>query len=307
MTKESYALLTGLFVLVLGAAMIGIAALLGNYGVERDIYTVVTTGSVSGLNAEAAVIYRGVPAGKVLGIDFDPKDVKNILVRVEINRGLPITQGTYATLRIQGLTGLAQVELDDKGDDPEPLATSQDHPARIPLRPSLIDRITASGEDLLPKLTQLADQLNSLVGEGNRNRVESILTSADVATKGLISLEKQATDTLSALPRLSQDTRQTVEKINQLTGEFQATSQRVRAAADATEAFAQSGRATAETMQSLSTQLLPRVDALAADLKRTTDHIRRLSFALERDPQALLFGPQSPPPGPGEAGYEEQP
>jgi hypothetical protein len=30
-----------------------------------------------------------------------------------------------------------------------------------------------------------------------------------------------------------------------------------------------------------------------------------LSVTVEHDPQILLFGPRSPPPGPGEPGYQE--
>ena len=305
MTKESYALLTGLFVIILGAALIAISTYLGSYGLVRDTYIVVTTDTVSGLNAESTVIYRGVPAGKVTAIDFDPHDVRNILVRIEINRGLPITRGTFATLRTQGLTGLAQVELNDKGENPEPLETTADDPARIPLRPSLLDRLTESGEDLLPKLTRLADQLNSLVGEDNRKHVEAILASSEIAARDLIDLEKRAQDTLAAFPGLQQRTRNALAEISALTADFRVTSAHVRSAADATGAFAQSGRATAEAMQTIAKQLMPRIESLVAELHRTTDQIRRLSATVANDPQTLLFGAPTPPPGPGEPGHEE--
>ena len=65
MVKDTYALLTGLFVLVLGAAMVAMGLFLGDYGRERDIFVLTTTGAVSGLNPESEVIYRGVKAGKV--------------------------------------------------------------------------------------------------------------------------------------------------------------------------------------------------------------------------------------------------
>ncbi|WP_139555904.1 MlaD family protein [Methylotetracoccus oryzae] len=307
MTKESYALLTGLFVIVLGAALIGISTFLGSYGIVRDTYIVVTTDTVSGLNAESTVIYRGVAAGKVTAIDFDPQDVRNILVKIEINRGLPITQGTFATLRTQGLTGLAQVELNDKGENPEPLQTRPDDPARIPLRPSLLDRLTESGEDLLPKLTQLADQLNSVVGAENRSRVQAILTSGEIAARDLVALEKRANDVLTSIPALTRQAGQSLSEISTLTDDFRVTSKHVRDAADSTASFAQSGRATSEAMQTIAKQLLPRVETLIGDLQRTTDQIRRFSATVENDPQALLLGHPTPNPGPGEPGHEESP
>jgi phospholipid/cholesterol/gamma-HCH transport system substrate-binding protein len=56
MVKETYALLTGLFVLTLGTAMVVMGLFLGDYGRERDVYILWTQGAVSGLNPESEVI-----------------------------------------------------------------------------------------------------------------------------------------------------------------------------------------------------------------------------------------------------------
>ncbi|MCI0734097.1 MAG: MlaD family protein [Methylococcaceae bacterium] len=149
MGKETYALLTGLFVLTLGSALVAASIWLGHYGEERDVYLVVTQSSVSGLNPESTVLYRGVQVGKVSAISFDPMNSRNILVRIEVDKGLPITLGTYAMLRVQGLTGLAQIELGDSGENQQPLLTNNANPAQIPLQPSLIDKLADSGGNIL--------------------------------------------------------------------------------------------------------------------------------------------------------------
>lgn len=316
MGKEAYALLTGLFVLSLGAVMVAITIWLGHYGEERERYIVATKGAVSGLNAESTVIYRGVEAGKVASIGFDPADPRTILVRIEVNRGLPITQGTYARLRIQGLTGLAQVELGDSGDDPEPLATHRDHPARIPLQPSLIDKLSDSGGNILLRAEELIVRLNELLDEENRRRVRGILANLDAATGKLAGLEERmeqafaemhaaagkvnraAGEVEGAGARLGQTLSRSAPVLVQL-GEL---SGHLRTLAENANALVLSGKTATETAAKTT---LPGLNGLLEELQSTSGQVRKLSDLLERDPQAVLYGHLPPEPGPGEPGYQE--
>jgi phospholipid/cholesterol/gamma-HCH transport system substrate-binding protein len=282
--------------------LVAIAFFLGDYGSERDVYVVLTQGSVSGLYPESTVIYRGVQAGKVVAIRFDPEDVRNILVRIEIDRGLPITHGTFATLRVQGLTGLAQVELNDTGADPEPLVTAVDKPARIPLRPSLVDVLTESGQDLLPQLTQLTARLNSLVDDESRAHVQGILASLETAAKNLVVLEERLAEALAGLPGLARDGQQTLNEINMLSRDVTATSQQIRVLVETTREVVASGRAAGEVLAGTT---LPRINTLVEDMRAASANLRELSRMLKEDPQALLLGTQPPAPGPGEPGYSE--
>ena len=302
MGRETFARLTGLFVLALGGALVAIAVFLGDYGSERDVYVVTTRGSVSGLNPESTVIYRGVQAGKVTAIRFDPEDVRNILVRIEIDRGLPITRGTFATLRVQGLTGLAQVELNDAGERPQPLPTSADNPAQIPLRPSLVDKLTESGQDLLPQLTQLAARLNTLVDDENRGRVQRILSTAETAANNLVKLEDRLAHMLEGFPHLRQEVQQVLAKITMLSRNLTQTFQKIKDLAASTQELVASGKVAGE---SLTTTTLPQINTLVENIRLTSANLSKLSRMLKDDPQALLLGPQIPAPGPGEPGFSE--
>ena len=302
MGKETYAWLTGLFVVILGGALVAIAFFLGDYGIERDTFIVTTQGTVSGLNPESTVIYRGVPAGKVVGIHFDPKDVRNIFVRIEVDKGLPVTKGTYATLRIQGLTGLAQVELNDSGENPEVLPTSSHKPAHIPLRPSLVEQLTESGKDLLPQMTQLAVRLNSLVDDENRARIRQILSSLEVGIRELIAVEGRVDQTLAGVPALRKDANRALGEMTALSRDLKETSQHIRRLAKSTEEFVASSKRTGEA---LGNTTVPRINALVDEMQRTTADLRKLAKLFQQDPQMLLLGTEPPPPGPGEPGYQE--
>lgn len=133
---------------------------------------------------------------------------------------LPITRGTYAMLRSQPLTGLAQMELNDAGENPEPLPTRTDHPSRIPMRPSLLDNLTDSVQDILLQVRELTTNLNGLLNARNRERIEHTLAAVETATERLTTLEDQIDRTLAGLPNLTAEARRTLSRINGLAADF---------------------------------------------------------------------------------------
>ncbi|QXP85143.1 MlaD family protein [Methylococcus sp. Mc7] len=302
MVKETYALLTGLFVVILGGAVIGIALFLGDYGAERDVYIVSTQGAVSGLNPESLVIFRGVRAGKVASISFAPDDPRTILVRIEVDKGLPITRGTYATLRVQPLTGLAQIDLSDEGNDPEPLRTHPKNPANIPLHPSLLDKLTGSGSDILTQVAQLTSRLNAFLDDGNRQRIAHTLESLDTAAEELVRLERRVEEALGRIPALDDRLRQALADHSAMARDVRETSRQIRALSESAQKVVDIGATAGDT---LVRSRLPELNALIDDAARTAASLRRLSKTLEQDPQALLLGPKPGIPGPGEPGFEE--
>ncbi|MDF9392736.1 MULTISPECIES: MlaD family protein [Methylococcus] len=302
MVRETYALLTGLFVVILGSALIGIALFLGDYGSERDVYVVSTQGAVSGLNPESLVIFRGVRAGKVTSISFAPHDPRTILVRIEVDKGLPITRGTYATLRVQPLTGLAQIDLSDEGNDPEPLRTDPKNPANIPLRPSLLDKLTGSGSDILTQVAQLINRLNTFLDDGNRQRIAHTLANLDTATAELAGLERRMEEAMERIPSLDDRLKQALADHSAMARDVRETSRRIRELSESAQRVVDIGAAAGDT---LVRSRLPELDALIDDAARTAASLRRLSKTLEQDPQTLLLGPAPGLPGPGEPGFQE--
>ncbi len=338
MVKDTYALLTGLFVVVLGAAMVAMGLFLGDYGRERDIYELTTTGTVSGLNPESEVIYRGVKAGKVSAIGFDPADRRVIRVRIELDTGLPITRGTFATLRVQPLTGLAQVELNDRGDRSEPLTTTPEQPAEIPIQPSLFDKLTGSSSDILDEAATLARRLNGLLDEGNQAHLSHALAMLDQSLTQLGALEQQLATELGRVPGIDRQLRAalgkhadaadsvkiTSEKIARLAGEstdrrlrealdsgaeaarsIHETAQRIGRLADQTAELVAQGQQAAATLNTAAHEQLPEVKALLKDLREAAENFRKLSSDLERDPRTLFSRPPLAAPGPGEPGFKD--
>ena len=111
--KVNFALV-GAFVLVLATALVGVVLWLasgGAYQTQYERYDASVEESVSGLNPKAPVKYNGVDVGKVERIWLDPENPQRVKLRFQIERGTPIKVDTVATLKTQGLTGIAYVEL----------------------------------------------------------------------------------------------------------------------------------------------------------------------------------------------------
>lgn len=137
MENRAHAFLAGLFTIGL-AIFIALAVVWFNRDqTVRVPYEVVTRSTVNGLSPQAAVKYRGLDVGKVDSIRFDDRVPGQIIVRVLVDKDAPITTTTYGRLAYQGVTGLAYVQLDDRGYDggkraanPTRLETSDRRPAR---------------------------------------------------------------------------------------------------------------------------------------------------------------------------------
>jgi phospholipid/cholesterol/gamma-HCH transport system substrate-binding protein len=300
MKNRAYALLTGFFIIALGAAIAGVAIWLGGEQSATKPYRIVSHKAVSGLTQGSDVLYFGVPAGKIAGIHLARNRARTAVVDIAVNRAVRITRGTYAKLQLQGMTGARQVELLDAGKTNRSLPTSSKHPARIPLRPSLLNALTHSGKHMLAQLDRLSAKLNRLVSKKNSAHIEQLLAHAAAATGELTRLERHLDRTAITLPRLSRRMQQTLAGIGGL-------ATHLNRSATSLDRLARHATKLADTSQALGqaalSRSLPQLNRTLRDLRQTSANIRTLSRNFDSDPQRLLLGPNPSSPGPGEQGY----
>ncbi|MEQ1560202.1 MAG: MlaD family protein [Methyloglobulus sp.] len=303
MGRNNRALLTGLFLVILLTSTIGVIYWLGNLERERDIYTVSTQASVSGLNPESTVFYRGIAVGKVLDIRFDPKNMGVILIGIEIDKNIVLSKGVYATLHLKGVTGLTQLELEDTGKITDKLPSGDDNIAnRIPLMQSVTDRLLNSGDDLLKKADHLMLRLSSLLNEENEKNIVGILANLKTLSGKLESLQKSVDNALVGIPALTKDASKTLKHIDTLAGDLQSLSKEAKNLSKKVSTIADTGNVAGSQFVQTT---LPKVNHLLADLQATTEQVKRIATTLENNPQSVLLGPEQQEPGPGEPGYEE--
>lgn len=280
MESKAFALWTGLFVIALLAALAAVVIWMsGVRQGERVEYTLLSRQSVSGLNREAAVQYRGIPVGKVVELGIDPADPKQVRVRVAVDSTVRLSAQAWARLGTQGLTGLTFVELHDDGVPPwrDPVG------APLPMRPSLWQDTTSKLPAALGEARQLGERLNLLLDDANRRELASLLANLNRFSAQLPALGEQSTATLASARQLADELRQL--------------SQGLRAV------LAQAGPAVGQASARLNQDTLPRLDQLASQAEHTAQALDGLIDSHTRRPQQLLLGAPMDPPGPGEAGF----
>lgn len=306
MGKDSYALITGLFMSALITGTVFIIIWLGDVQTQTKTYIAETRDSVAGLKAGSTVFYRGIAVGKVSAVRFSPDDPNIILVLMEIESDVQLKRGVYATLELQGVTGLTRISLQDSGNQAEPLSNDDQLENRIPIKPSLIDRLSVSGEDTVNETHELMLRLNRLLDENNVRHVENILVNIESATEQFNVLQDQVGKVLAQVPALTTDFRHTLTEVNGLSRDAKQLSSQMR------QDLATFSSQSSELMQTgtlLGRQLLqttlPRANNLMLQMQTTSRRFDSVAATLESDPQAFLFGIESQSPAPGESGFKE--
>lgn len=314
MTSKSTYMLVGAFVLVLGAAFIWGVLWISAGGTPQSIdrYLVYMEDSVSGLNVDAPLRYRGVDVGKVEKISIDERNPERIRLVLQIRQGTPVSVDTVATLEYQGLTGIASVNLAGGTADSKPLELSpgEEYPV-IQSRVSFLSRLDTTLDGLLSNLTQTSQSINEMLGEENRANVARSLENIAVLTERIANQSAQLESIINHLDV-------TMRNASLASTDFPALVQKFSGSAESITAMADEVRAVGENLASASGKIgaavdtssadlvqftgtvLPEMMALLEDLRVAAVNLRRVSETLEQDPSVLLRGNPEPEPGPGE-------
>jgi phospholipid/cholesterol/gamma-HCH transport system substrate-binding protein len=311
MENKSHAFWTGLFTIVL---LLAIAAAAFLFNVDRSVrvpYDLIARTNVTGLFADAAVRYRGLDVGKVQSIKFDRSHPGQILVRILVDTHAPITHSTFGSLGFQGVTGIAFIQLDDTGRDPRPLPSSIHDVAQLPMRPGLLDQLQQRGDIMLRKLEKVADDVNNILSPEMAAQLLGTAASLQKAADGVATLTQQMAPVTARLPgtidqlnRTLASTNQLVTGLNRSNGPLQTNLDKVGTAAQqAGDALTSMNGTLQELSARVSYDTLPRVNALAEDVRSAARSVDRAADTFSSSPRSVLFGAPAAAPGPGEAGF----
>jgi phospholipid/cholesterol/gamma-HCH transport system substrate-binding protein len=307
MENRSHAFMTGIFTLTLLVAAILFGVWFNRDRVEYDPYLLATTLAVPGLNPQAAVRYRGLEVGKVDGIDFDPKMTGQILIHLSIDPATPITKTTYATLGYQGVTGIAYIQLDDQSVGSQRLATNADDPARIPLRPGLLDQLEKRGTAILSQAEEVTHKLNDLLSDDNRKTILAAFSDVSDTVNRYKALPAQLGPTIERLPALAAKAETAIDSVNTLAQDVTALSQSLHGPEGTLTRIGDSVDRAVTGVEAVTTgaqlETLPGITALTDETRSSMRAVRRTMNTLNDRPQSILFGAPDVVPGPGEPGF----
>ncbi len=300
MENRSHALMAGLFTLLF---VLAAAVALWWFSGSRELthsYILETRGNVTGLNLEAQVRYRGIRAGKVVGITTDQVDPGLLLVEIILGRRYRLTDQTIARLNYQGITGLAYVMLEENDKVPpgRPLVTDGAAPPRLKIQPGLFDTLGEKAGDIAAQVAALSARLNRLLDERNVQNIGHSLDNLASASEGLKDVPKVMAAVKTAL------SPENLERLRLLLAHLEKTA---GAAAPLTEEARVLVTTLTGLAQRVDSDTLPRTQTLIGEVTAATRRLDRLLDTLNESPQAMIFGAAPARPGPGESGFVPPP
>lgn len=320
--RASY-LLVGAVVLLLVAGLVGFSIWLVKADVNggASAYEIVFEGSVAGLQGGSAVRYRGIPVGRVARIRIDPKNVERVLATVELDRETPVKEDTEAVLEMQGITGIAYIELVGGTNDSPPLeADESGEIPRIPSRPSALERVFESTPELLARGVEVVEKLSRLIDDDSIEAVgrtlENVAALSDTLARdgGVERLLGEASQAVVRVDEVSRELTLLSDDVRQLTRTIQG---RVDTVGDTLIDTLGDLGATADSLSEAARQL----DGLIGDVRQPMDDfagsglyeftqlvgetrlliaaLTRITKEFERDPAGFFLGS-------GTKGFEPQ-
>ncbi|HNV59321.1 MAG TPA: MlaD family protein, partial [Rhodoferax sp.] len=302
MENKSHALAAGTFVLAVAALLVALAAWLTRDTGEHRPFEISSREGVTGLQPQAPVRYKGVTVGRVQSIALDQQTLGNVLIRIAVDGTAPISPTTFATLGFQGVTGLAFIQLDDTGPTSAVLASSDEQPGRIPMRPSLMSRLSDQGAGLLTQLDEATQRVSQLLAAPNQKKLMDAVGNIGQAAANIGQLAQQANQ--ANLPALAQEAGATLKSLHTTSDRLGQSADAIGASADAfkgmslrmsepggtLDRIAEGTTTLTATGQSLNATLVPRLNRTVDDTARTVRHISRAVESVSDNPQALLLG-----------------
>jgi phospholipid/cholesterol/gamma-HCH transport system substrate-binding protein len=309
--RASY-LLVGAVVLALVAGLAAFSVWLVKADIDgqADPYQIAFAGSVTGLQQGSQVRYRGVPVGRVTDIRIDPERVEWVLVTVEIDRGTPIRQDTVASLEMQGITGIAFVQLRGGTQASPPLAASAGQALpQIESRRSTLERLFESTPDLLVRSLALVEQATLLLDDQNLQALTKSLQNIETVSA---SLARHTDDALAQASGAATSVAGASDEVGGLAGELRAMTARVEeqfgGVGDEVSATLNETRQAASTLQRAAGELealvgelrqplgdfaatgLYEFTQLVGETRQLIAALTRITKEFERDPAGFLLG-----------------
>lgn len=301
-------MIVGAVVLALIAGLAGFSAWLVKSDIDQmaTSYAIYFEGSVTGLQEGSQVQYRGIPVGRVVEIGIDPDNVERVLAVAEIDENTPITKDTIATLELQGITGIAYVQLLGGTRDSAPLVIEDDGEMPvIAARRSALERVFESTPDLLAQAVEIADRLSKFLNDDNLESLSTTLANIERFSGGLADSSGNVddvmtgmTETFSEIKLLSSDLREVSGKldkrldgvggdlVNTLT-ELSAAAANLGGAARQLDGMVEDLR---EPLSDFSGTGLYELTNLVGESRALVAALTRITKEVERDPAGFLIG-----------------
>ena len=323
METRSNQILVGSVVLGLLAALAVFIIWLSQLGEGGEkTYDIFFQQSVEGLAKGTGVTFRGVPVGQIRSINLEPASPQFIRVRISVSEETPVLEGTTATIRGVGFTGVSQIQLDPPEQEPGTPARArreihcpEQNPQSecpygypvIPTRPGALGQLLNTAPELLERVSALTERLTAMLSDRNQESIAGILDNLEEVSGNLAERSPEIAASLAEARIAIAQAGAAAERIGQLAGSTEAllnedgrplindlrttirSAERSMQNLDAVLADARPG------VQAFSNQTLPEVGQLMTDLRATSESLRDITDRLNQQGIGGVIGGQQLP------------
>jgi phospholipid/cholesterol/gamma-HCH transport system substrate-binding protein len=323
METRSNQILVGSITLGLLAALVLFIVWLSQIGSGGEkTYDIFFQQSVEGLAKGTAVTFSGVPVGQIESINLEPQSPQFIRVRIKVNEDTPVLEGSTATIRGVGFTGVSQIQLDPPENVPgqprrprrelrcpEPNPQSE-CPYGVPViavKPGALGQLLNTAPELLERVSTLTERLTELLSDRNQESIAGILDHLEEVSRSLAERSPEIAATLAEARVAIRQAGDAADRIGQLAGTTEQVLdrdgrplindlRRTLRAADASMTQLQAAIGDARPgIQAFTNQTLPEVGQLIRDLRASSESLRDVTDRLNQRGVGGIIGGQRLP------------
>lgn len=206
--KVSYTIV-GFFVISLFVGIIMFVIWIARFDIDESnlkrykIY--VKDDSVSGLQKNSQVLFKGLDVGLVESININPKNIEQVEISIYITDYTMIKENSYALIQSLGITGNKYLEIAGGTNKAEVLDVPANGYGIIPLQKTFLAKITDNASDLFKKVDGIIEKIDSLMNKKTIDGIGNIVENVDTSTKHLIVEQKNVDKLIGSLNKLASD------------------------------------------------------------------------------------------------------
>jgi phospholipid/cholesterol/gamma-HCH transport system substrate-binding protein len=325
-TRSNQVLVGSITLGLLGALVLFVIWLSQISGAGEKKYDIFFQQSVEGLAKGTSVTFSGVPVGQIESINLVPDSPQFIRVRINVNGDTPVLEGSTATIRGVGFTGVSQIQIDPPQPPPAP-APGQPRRQRgeircpeqnkqsecpygvpvIPTRPGALTSLLNTAPELLERVSTLTERLTELLSDRNQESIAGILDNLQQISRSLAERSpeiaaalaearvaiRQAGEAADRIGQLANSTTQLIDRDGRpLINDLRSTMRSAQGSLAQLEAAIGDAR---PGLQAFSTQTLPEVGQLMRELRSTSESLREITDRLNQQGVGGVIGGQRLP------------
>jgi phospholipid/cholesterol/gamma-HCH transport system substrate-binding protein len=214
METRAHHVIIGAFAIGVFALAMGFVLWLSKSSIDREFayYDIVFTEAVTGLGKGGIVQYNGIKVGEVAQLSLAKDDPRKVIARIRLDSETPVKQDTRAKLGLQGVTGVAFIQLSGGSPSSPPLRPTRENPVPvIPSEESALSKLLASGSDIVTSVNDLLLRANEVLSKENVERISATLENL----KGITgTVDAQRDDLSAALKQLASATADLKHTLN---------------------------------------------------------------------------------------------